>query len=139
MDDSIKYLNTDLDLASAGDLTALTEAFNASGAFPLHLTHDDDGLWHATIEVNQDADDVKPCEPDLHIGAMLAIVESFGELLRADWSTCTLREFNIDYNCGKRPWAFEPKGCPAGSSNVSRRWATSIRITIYPESSEFAG
>jgi hypothetical protein len=138
LDDSIKYLNTDLDLASAGDLTALTEAFNASGAFPLHLTHDDDGLWHATIEVNQDADDVKPCEPDLHIGAMLAIVESFGELLRADWSTCTLREFNIGYNCGKRPWAFN-QGL---SSRIIERIAAvgaSIRITIYPESSEFAG
>ena len=47
-DNTICYLNTDLDLTSAEDLTTLVAAFEAGGVTPLHVTHGADGLWYAT-------------------------------------------------------------------------------------------
>ena len=52
MDDTFYYLNTDLDLVSANDLTSLATALGARGVPPLHLTHGEDGLWYATFEVD---------------------------------------------------------------------------------------
>ncbi|MEX2174358.1 MAG: hypothetical protein WD872_08350 [Pirellulaceae bacterium] len=126
MDDTIRYLNTDLDLTSASDLTGLAAAFEAQGVFALHLTHSEDGLWYATFETNEDHH-----EADSNIAAMLAAVESLDKPLRAVWGSCTRREFNIGYDCGSKPWAFN-QGL---SSDLLGRLAiagASVRITLYP-------
>jgi hypothetical protein len=46
----MKYLNTDLDLVSAENLTELTGALEARGVFALHVTQDADGFWRASLE-----------------------------------------------------------------------------------------
>ena len=51
MDGTICYLNTDLDLTSSDDLTALAAVFESRGVFPLHVTRGEDGLWYATFEM----------------------------------------------------------------------------------------
>ena len=130
MDDTIRYLNTDLDLTSAEDLTALAAALEAQGVFPLHVTHGEDGLWYATLEADEAYEEAHE-EPEPHIAAMLAAVESLPEPLRIVWSGCTQREFNIGYDCGDKPWAFN-QGL---SSHLLGRMAAakaSLRITIYP-------
>lgn len=127
MDGTICYLNTDLDLTSCDDLTALTAVFEARGVFPLHVTRGEDGLWYATFETED-----QHAEPEPNIAAMVAVVESLGEPHRAVWLGCTRREFNIGYDCGTRPWAFH-QGL---SSELLGRMAAvgaSLRFTLYPD------
>lgn len=71
MDDTIRYLNTDLDLTSADDLTALAAAFEARGVPPLHVSQRTDGLWDARFETDE-----PHAEPEAAIATMLAVVES---------------------------------------------------------------
>ena len=130
MDDTFCYINTDLDLESAQDLTAITGAFEARGFVTLHLTHDEDERWSARFEV-----DNRHSEPEPTIAAMLIVIESLSDSLRALWSRCTLREFNIGYDCGSKPWAFN-QGL---SSQLLGRMAASgasLGITLYPQREE---
>ena len=128
MDDTISYLNTDLDLTSADDLTALAACFEANGVFVLHCDRAEDGRSFATFEV------LHCCEPDRlpesDIATMLATIESLAQPLRNIWTSCMLREFNIGYDCGSKPWAFN-QGL---SSELLGRIAAaraSLRITLY--------
>src|SRR5262245_44653153 len=101
-DDSICYLNTDLDLTSVYDLTALAGVFRAQGAFVLHLTRGDDQLWYATIEVLRGCQESR--NPESDIAFLLRAVESLPESLQTEWTRCSRREFNIGYDCGSKPW-----------------------------------
>lgn len=133
MDNTICYLNTDLDLVCSEDLTDIANAFDVAGAYPLHVTKGDDGTWSATFETHEHHD-----EPDPTIAQMLAIVESLVEPLRSVWWRCTVREFNVGYDCGAEPWAFNQ----ALSPDVLGRMAavgTSLRITLYPDREESCG
>ena len=123
----IQYLNTDLDLTSSDDLTALASAFETGGLFPLHFMQSEDELWYATFET-----DVQHTEPEPNIVAMLAVVESLAPMLRATWAGCSRREFNIGYDCGLEPWAFN-QGLSAELLELMAAAGTSLRITLYPE------
>ncbi len=126
MDNTICYLNTDLDLISAGDLTALAVALEAGGVPPLHITRGEDGLWHASCETAEQFG-----EPEGNIAAILVVVESLGEGPRAGWSACTRREFNVGFDCGDKPWAYTQWL----SNELLGRMAAvgaSLRITLYP-------
>ena len=129
MDDTFYYLNTDLDLFSADDLTALATALEAQGVFPLHLTHGEDGLWYATFEVEGRHTEK---EPEPTIAAMLGVLESLSDSLRLVWSGCTLREFNIGYDCGSKPWAFN-QGLSSRLLGRIAAVGASLRITLYPQ------
>lgn len=129
MDDTICYLNTDLDLTSAADLAPLAAAFKARGASP-HVTRGDDGLWRATINVFE-----QQGEPEPHISAMLAVVESLGAPLRAAWSGCTVREFDIGYDCGSEPRPFR-QGLSSQLLGRIAAVGASLRITLYPPARE---
>lgn len=127
MDNTICYLNTDLDLISAVDLSALAAALETCGVFPLHVSRVDDGQWRATFETKRQF-----TEPESNIAAMLTAVESLTKSMRAAWAACKLRDFNIGYDCGVQPWAFN-QGL---SSELLWRMAkagASMRITLYPD------
>ncbi|HEY2979901.1 MAG TPA: hypothetical protein VGJ22_01865 [Anaerolineales bacterium] len=133
VDDTIRYLNTDLDLTSGDDLTALAAAFEAQVVSPLDVTHGEDGLWYATFETDKQHE-----QPDPNIAAIRAVIESLAGPLRTVWSGCTRREFNIGYACGSKPWAFN-QGL---SSQLLGRMAAvgaSQRITLYPPAIEKTG
>ncbi len=127
MDHRIGYLNTDLDLTSAADLTALAAALESGGVPPLHVTRDDDGLWYATFETQE-----QHTEPGPNIAAMLAVVETLSPSLRAAGTGCTRREFNIGYDCGEEPWAFN-QGLSAELLGRMAAAGASLRITLYPD------
>jgi len=57
------YLNTDLDLTSAADLTALAAAFEAGGVPPLHVTRGEDRQWYATFEADHRRSARRGCVP----------------------------------------------------------------------------
>jgi hypothetical protein len=128
MDNSICYLNTDLDLTSEDDLTALATAFRSGGVYPLHVTQGPDGLWYAIFET-----DAQHVEPESNIAEMLAVIESLAAPHRDLWYRCTRREFNLGYDCGAEPWAFNQRLSAAllGRIAVAR---ASLRITLYPDS-----
>lgn len=127
MDGTISYLNTDLDLISSDELTALVGVFESRGVFPLHVMYRDDGLWYATFETQDEH-----TEPEPNIAAMVVVVESLAEPHRSMWLGCTRREFNIGYDCGAEPWAFNQEL----SSGLLGRIAgvgASLRVTLYPD------
>ena len=53
MDNTICYLNTDLDVISADDLRGMAAVFELAGVTALHVTNCDDGLWRAIFETQQ--------------------------------------------------------------------------------------
>ena len=127
---AIHYLNTDLDLKGPNDLTRLAEAFESRGIHALHLARGDDGLWYATFETER-----KYTEPEPNIADMLGALEALEGPPADDWWACTLREFNIGYDCGREPHAFN-QGL---SLPVLRRMVdagAALRVTLYPEESE---
>jgi hypothetical protein len=127
MDGKICYLNTDLDLTSADDLTALAAVFESQGIFPLHVGRGEDAFWHATFEVLD-----QHSEPEPNIAEMVVVVEALAEPHKSVWRGCSRREFNIGYDCGDEPWAFN-QGL---SCDLLRRIAAigaSLRWTLYPD------
>jgi hypothetical protein len=132
MEGEITYLNTDLDLESADDLTALAAAFEVAGVRALHVTLGEDGLWYAMFETDE-----QHAEPESNITAMVRVVESLQEPLRSTWASCTRREFNIGYDCGADPWAFN-QGLSCGLLGRMAAAGASLRITLYPDREESA-
>jgi hypothetical protein len=123
---TIRYLNTDLDLIGPSDLTRLAAAFKGRGVASLHLDRGADGLWRATFETER-----QYTEPDANIAEMLGAVEALAGSAADDWRACTLREFNIGYDCGREPHAFNQ----ALSLPTLRRMVdagAALRVTLYP-------
>ena len=127
MDGLTGYLNTDLDLTSVDDLPRLAAAFEAAGVPPLHVTHGEDGLWYACFETG-----AQHAEPEPNIAAMLTVVESLAPPLRAVWAGCTRREFNVGYDFGLEPWAFNQKLSAELLGRMSAACAA-LRVTLYPD------
>lgn len=127
VDGTTCYLNTDLDLASSEDLTALAAVFESQGVFPLHVTRGEDGIWYATFEVLD-----QHTEPEPNIAAMVGVAESFSDADRSVWLGCMQREFNIGYDCGAEPWAFN-QGLSCELLGRMAAVGASLRFTLYPD------
>jgi hypothetical protein len=127
MDGVISYLNTGLDLTSAEDLTALAAAFEAGGVPPTHVTRGEDGLWYACFETDEQYTD-----PEQNIAPMLVVVESLAPPLWSVCASCSRREFNIGYDCGVHPWAFN-QALSAELLGRMARARTALRVTLYPD------
>jgi hypothetical protein len=124
----ILYLNTDLDLIAACDLTPLASALDARGVFPLHVTLGGGDLWYSTLEVSTD---VEPREPEATIRIMLDAIESIDGEAKHIWQACSTREFNIGYDCGDEPWAFN-NGLTNSTLQRMASVGATLRITLYP-------
>jgi hypothetical protein len=127
VDGTICYLNTDLDLTSSDDLTALAANFASRGVFCLHVTRGEDGFWYATFEMQDQS-----TEPEPNIEALVVVVESLGESHRSAWLGCTRREFNVGYDCGTKPWAFS-QGLSWELLGRMAAIRASLRFTLYPD------
>lgn len=127
MNHRICYLNTDLDVSSATDLNALAVALESKGVLPLHVTRHHSGLWTAPFETGDDHQ-----EPEANILVMLDAIESLTVPNRSAWQNCTRREFNIGYDCGDEPWAFN-QGLSRELLGRIAAVGTSLRWTIYPD------
>lgn len=127
MDNTITYLNTDLDLNSVIDLEPLVKVFKSSGILALHVSKGDDGIWRARFETDEQFP-----EPEPNIAAFLGLVDALSVETRAIWDQCTLREFNIGYDCGDEPWAFSQTLSPELLGRVAAVRA-SLALTLYPD------
>lgn len=124
---SIRYINTDLDLECPHDLSSLAKDFEARGVFTLHIEQTKEGDWFACFETEQTYTD-----PDSNIAAMLKVIESADDSIQRLWRECSLREFNIGYDCGNEPWAFNQGLSNATLKRLADVGAT-LRFTLYPE------
>lgn len=123
----IHYLNTDLDLVAANDLTMLAAVLEERGVHPLHVTCGEDSLWYATFETDETYE-----QPEPNIAAMLAVIESLSESESGTWwAACTVREFSIGYECGNEPWAFNQEISGQTLRRIGDAGAA-LRITLYP-------
>jgi hypothetical protein len=125
--DSPRYLNSDLELASSGDLRDLAAALTSRGMLVLHVGPAAGGGWRAAFETGMQYD-----EPESNIDAVLTVVESLDSRARAMWTGCSEREINIGYQCGAGPWASE-HGLSNGLLERIARLGASLRITLYPK------
>ena len=127
---AIHYLNTDLDLVSANELTALTAALESRGLYSLHMAHAANGLWRASFET-----ETQHVEPDANIVGICEVLEGLEGQMADALKECTLREFNIGYDCGSEPHSFSHELSLATLRRIVDVGAT-LRITLYrPDSS----
>lgn len=126
----ISYLNTDLDLVAPRDLTPLASVLESRGVFPLSVQEDGNGEWYATLEIECDLEGHNR-EPDVTIRVMLDAIEALDGEVKDLWTACTKREFNIGYDCGDEPWAFNNSLANRTLDRIARVGA-SLRITLYP-------
>jgi hypothetical protein len=122
----IRYRNTDLDLHASFDLDPLVSAFEQGGAWNLGVTLGGDGLWYAIVEAGDRIE-----TPEASITDLLRVIEGLTGEARELWSRCELREFNIGYDSGHEPWAFN-QGLTNDTLMRMARCGASLRITLYP-------
>ncbi|MEM7315379.1 MAG: hypothetical protein AAF497_19740 [Planctomycetota bacterium] len=80
-------------------------------------------------------EDTNAPEPEPNILRLLDAVDALTDASRELWNSCTKREFNVGYDCGDEPWAFNQ----SLSNGVLRRMAdcgSTFRITLYPRCAE---
>jgi hypothetical protein len=129
MDGVTHYINTDLDLTSADDLTELAAAFEVRGLTLMRrVTRLADGQWFCGFSMGGPWFE----EPEPNIAAMLAVIEALDPPLRSAWAGCSLRVFDVGYDCGQEPFAFRQDL----SAELLVRLAAvggSLRVTLYSE------
>lgn len=130
MDGITHYRNTDLDLTSADDLTELAAQLEARGlALMRRVIRLNDGQWFCGFSWGGDWYD----EPEPNIAVMLAVIEALDPPLRSAWAGCSLRVFDIGYDCGREPFAFHQELSAAILMRLAAVGAT-LRITLYSDS-----
>ena len=92
-----KYLNTDLDLVCDID-PALVSEFESRDLF-VHVRHEGE-QFHVLCEAHNAP------EPEPNIETLLDAIDALPVAARAIWNRCSLREFNVGYNCGDDPHSF---------------------------------
>lgn len=125
----IRYINTDLEIASPVDIAPLVAALEAAGVAPLNDTwRRADGSWGANFETDEQHDHPQP-----NIEAILAIVEALDATARQIWDGCTLCELNLGYESGDTPRVIDQQ-LPAELLRRIAAVGASLRITIYAPS-----
>ena len=82
-------------------LTPLVEVLEAGGVFPIHRAQKEDGKWSAALETAVSLLNLKQLSAQCSTWSSPLILRH-AEL----WDRCSLREFNIGYDCGDEPFAF---------------------------------
>ena len=133
-----RYCNTDLDLTGPVDHHVLVQHLEANHFYVLHVAQDMKGMWSGSLELKDSppsSDTEELCDAELSIVAMLDIAERLEGKPREIWKSCTKIEFNVGFDCGEGPWAFNR----AFSRSLLRRMADAgagLRITMYPSPRE---
>jgi hypothetical protein len=138
VENATHYINTDLELLSTEDLTAVATAFEAQGMLCLHLACDEScdessdkasdtqRWWRASFEA-----ETEHAEPEASIAQMMTLIESLPPPLQALWINCYSRRFDIGYHCGNQPWAFNQTLSSQLLERISAAKAA-VSITLYP-------
>jgi hypothetical protein len=120
------YQITDLNLEAPRNLTPLADALVHRGLLTYHVHQRPDGWWSARLAPGEGFEDPNP-----NMAAMLTAIEALEEPARSLWAACTLREFDIGYQCGDEPREFNQQLTSDTLARITAAGAT-IRITLYP-------
>ena len=124
------YLNTDLEIESKSDLSAIVQEF---GEDVIVLHHGERrGYQHASFEIDSGG---TSAGADEIINAFCDLVENLSKEVREIWEGCCSRVFDIGYESGPSPQNFRSE---IRTSTIQRVAAigASIVITIYPLSDQ---
>ena len=121
---TIQYLNTDLDLECDIRPERLADELSAQGLY-VHISPRVNGVFLLMGEGPNDS------EPELNILRLLDAIERLSEDARQLWLRCTKREFNIGFDCGDEPRAFN-QGISHDALQRMAKLGVSLRITLYP-------
>jgi hypothetical protein len=131
MDGVMSYRVTDLDLYSAENLTSLTAALEAQGLDVGHrAVRHSEADWYSRFQavVGEPRDGPEP-----EVAAMLAAVEALDPAARAAWDGCSLRVFDIAYDCGTKPFYIRHDLSAGAVERLAAAGAT-LRFTLYTDS-----
>jgi hypothetical protein len=125
------YLNTDLDIAAAFDITPLVSLLQAQGFSVIHCEPLESGEWHATLEVFTSQEPPENYRPEVTILQMVPILEALTGEAKEMWNMSTERCLDMGFNCCAEPWQYRQD---LSSETLARIAALGItlRITLYP-------
>ena len=129
---AIRFLNVDLDVRSDRSLRSVTEDLALRGMFNLRTADEEAGEQFACYELDGQASSAHQV-----LVAMLTILERMSPDAREAWDASTAREFNLGYDCGTEPWAYNDGIGPDVILRISELGGA-LRITLYPEQSSLA-
>ena len=115
------YANVDLVLKASEDLSPLVAAFGDkvmvlnAGRMPAN---------EAILEVHHQGG------PEGAINAFCDLVESLSSDVRALWTRCNERTFDVGFNAGVEPWPFRSSIGPKTLARASKVGAT-LTVSIY--------
>jgi hypothetical protein len=121
----IRYCNTDLDLTAPFDLAPLSEALAALNVFSLGIHQHHPGTWTSSFETGAFG------APQPNITALLDAIDRLDPVSFGLWKKCTVRDFNLGYECGETPRVFQ-QGVSADNLARMAALGLSLRITLYP-------
>lgn len=123
----IKFLNVDLDVRHTEPLDWLVRYFASRRIHVITHTATDE-RWLAIFETSP-----SPETPDECARLLLEGIEQMGKPTREKWDKCS-REFNVGYNVGNAPWAFNQALSPGTVHRIASAGA-GLRLTLYPQTS----
>lgn len=129
----IQYLNTDLDLICPRSPGPLIAHLESAGLFALAEPRAVAAGWLTTLET-----EASFREPNPNLLEFLAAIDSMPAEARESWDACSLREFNLGYECGLSPWAFSHGIASETLGRISASAAT-LRLTLYPAPASASG
>ena len=124
---AIRFLNVDLDVRSDRSLRSLTGDLALRGIVNLRTADEEAGEHFACYELDGEASSAHQV-----LVAMLTILERMSPDAREAWDASTAREFNLGYDCGTEPWAYNDEIGPDVIRRISELGGA-LRITLYPE------
>ncbi|MEZ6143460.1 MAG: hypothetical protein R3B84_23065 [Zavarzinella sp.] len=129
MDEQTEYRNTDLDLTSPDDLTALAEQLEKRGlALMRRVVQISKVEWFCGFSWGGGWF----TEAEQSINSMLSAVESLEPQWRSAWDASSLRVFDIGYDCREEPFAFRQQLSTETLSRLAAVGAT-LRWTLYAD------
>lgn len=123
-----RYITTDLDLKSECAFDLLHGELS-SRCLVLHYGQGDDGYYYARYEADDDCESSGDI-PEREILLILDALESLSDDAKLELANCSLREFNMGFDCGDS-WGHVhavPHNVLASVANSG----CSIAVTLYP-------
>lgn len=125
MDGRVQYLNTDLDLEAAQDLSELSGFLAKQGLYCLHVGLGADERWYARLNV-----EASHRQPNVAITRMLRAIRKLPPPLRAVWDACEVRAADIGYDSGYGP-RYVAQELPAKILADMAQVNLVLRVTVY--------
>ena len=127
---TIRYLNTDLDIKSAASFNNLVAYFRKMKMSENIYKKINSKVWLGSFEIG-----LQESHPEQTIGKFIKILKKLGKDELKEWNNCKSKIFNIGFDCGKVPRSFNNLSCCLSAEllNEVAKIGAGIEITIYPE------